>query len=118
MHHTTAPSPWIERWCHLLPRGSQVLDLACGHGRHLCFLHQQGHTVLGLDRDPEALKTASAYGAVVQADVENQPWPLDQRFDAVVVTNYLWRPLWPSLLSSLNRAACCCTKHFLKAMKL
>lgn len=66
------------------------------------FLQQRGHTVLGLDRDAAALQTASAYGQVLQADVENQPWPLTQQFDAVVVTNYLWRPLWPSLLASLK----------------
>ena len=36
------------------------------------------------------------------ADLENGPWPLaGERFDAVVVTNYLWRPLMPSLLASL-----------------
>ena len=102
MHHSSTPSPWIERWHHLLPPGSQVLDLACGHGRHMHFLQQQGHTVLGIDRDAEALQTASTYGQVLQADVENQPWPLTQQFDAVVVTNYLWRPLWPSLLASLK----------------
>lgn len=36
------------------------------------------------------------------ADIENGPWPFTgQRFDAVVVTNYLWRPLIPVLLDSL-----------------
>jgi SAM-dependent methyltransferase len=39
---------------------------------------------------------------VVCADLENGPWPLlGERFDAVVVTHYLWRPLWPKLLDSL-----------------
>ena len=39
---------------------------------------------------------------VLCADIENGPWPLvGERFDAVVVTNYLWRPLWPTLLDSL-----------------
>lgn len=102
MHHSLTPSPWIERWCHLIPPNSQVLDLACGHGRHMQFLLQRGHTVLGVDRDPEVLRNASAYGQVFLADVENQPWPLTQQFDAVVVTNYLWRPLWPALLASLK----------------
>ncbi len=102
MHHSTTPSPWIERWSHLLSANSQVLDLACGHGRHMQFLQQLGHTVLGVDRDAAALQTASAYGPVLQADVENNAWPLTQQFDAVVVTNYLWRPLWPALLGSLR----------------
>jgi SAM-dependent methyltransferase len=38
----------------------------------------------------------------VVADIENGPWPFAGRqFDAVVVTNYLWRPLVPTLLASL-----------------
>ncbi len=36
------------------------------------------------------------------ADIENGPWPFPGRqFAAVVVTNYLWRPLIPVLLASL-----------------
>lgn len=36
------------------------------------------------------------------ADIENGAWPLAGRqFDAVVVTNYLWRPLMATLLASL-----------------
>ena len=39
----------------------------------------------------------------VVADIENGPWPFaGRRFDAVVVTNYLWRPLMPVLLDSLS----------------
>jgi SAM-dependent methyltransferase len=68
------------------------------------FLQQRGHSVLGVDRDPDALQSARAYGQVLLADVENHPWPLTQQFDAVVVTNYLWRPLWPALLASLKPA--------------
>ena len=37
------------------------------------------------------------------ADIENGPWPFaDRQFAAVVVTNYLWRPLMPTLLESLE----------------
>jgi SAM-dependent methyltransferase len=37
------------------------------------------------------------------ADLEQGAWPLADagRFDAVVVTNYLHRPLWPHLLDAL-----------------
>ena len=36
------------------------------------------------------------------ADIEGGPWPLAGRqFDALVVTNYLWRPLMPTLLASI-----------------
>jgi SAM-dependent methyltransferase len=41
----------------------------------------------------------------VQADIESGPWPLGERqFDAVLVFNYLWRPLWPRILGALAPA--------------
>ena len=59
-----------------------------------------------LDISVEALQavvTHSPSARTIQADIENAPWPLgDETFDAVVVTNYLWRPLFPKLLASLK----------------
>lgn len=66
------------------------------------WLQSQGLQCLGVDRDPVALQSAQAFGEVLNADVENQAWPLHTSFDAVVVTNYLWRELWPHLLASLK----------------
>lgn len=101
-HGLEPPSAWVQRWAHLIRPGGTVLDVACGHGRHVRWLAQQGHPVTGVDRSPEALNTVAAWGHTVLADIENGPWPLaGQRFDALVVTNYLWRPLWPVLLASL-----------------
>ena len=95
-------SPWVMRWAPLIrPQGS-VLDVACGNGRHVRFLAAQGLRVTGVDRDEAALAPLRGEAEVVVADLENGPWPLgDRQFDAVVVTNYLWRPLWPQLLRSL-----------------
>ena len=85
----------------IAPRGS-VLDVACGGGRHLRWLAAQGFAVTGVDRDAAALAPLAPFGRTVVADLENGPWPLPgERFDAVVVANYLWRPLWPSLLACL-----------------
>jgi SAM-dependent methyltransferase len=67
--------------------------------RHFASL---GHAVVGVDRNPEAIATVSPLGEAVCADIENGPWPLSGRtFGGVVVTNYLWRPLWPHILESL-----------------
>ena len=100
MHGTESPSSWVRRWAHLIPPGGQVLDLACGAGRHMQWLASQGHQVLGVDRCPQALALAAPFGQTLQADIENGPWPLDgKRFDGVVVTHYLWRPLWPRILA-------------------
>src|SRR5687768_9571686 len=102
MHATQEPSDWIRRWSHLVPSGGSVLDVACGAGRHMQWFAARGHAVTGVDRDPQALAVAAASGRTVQADIESGPWPLSgETFDAVVVTNYLWRPLWPDLLGSL-----------------
>lgn len=97
-----APSPWVVRWAGLLPAGGQVLDLACGSGRHLRWLAAQGFRVTGVDRDAQAVAPLRALAQIVVADLEGQPWPLGgQRFDGIVVTNYLWRPLLPHLRSAL-----------------
>lgn len=57
----------------------------------------------GIDRDAEALASLNNVARTVTADIENGPWPLSgERFDAVVVTNYLWRALMPTLVASLN----------------
>ena len=100
MHGTEAPSPWVMRWSALVPAAGPVLDLACGHGRHMRWFRDRGHPVTGVDRDPAAIAAVAGLGEALQADIENGPWPLAERqFSAVVVTNYLWRPLFPKILA-------------------
>ncbi len=102
MHGTESPSDWVRRWTHLVPAGGAVLDVACGAGRHMRWLSQQGHPVTGVDRAAEAVAAVAGLGEAVQADIENGPWPFARRvFAGVVVTNYLWRPLMPTLLESV-----------------
>lgn len=93
-----APSPWVVRWAPRVARGP-VLDLACGGGRHSRFFRNLGFDVVALDRAPLEMEGIR----FVQADLEcNDPWPLPgQRFGAIVVTNYLHRPLYPRILDSL-----------------
>jgi SAM-dependent methyltransferase len=96
------PSPWIERWAHLIAAGGSVLDVAAGSGRHSQWLAARGHVVTALDRDAEAMASLTAIAEVVVADLEGAPWPLPgRRFDAIVVANYLWRPLLSTLTDSL-----------------
>lgn len=102
MHGTESVSAWVQRWSHLVPAGGRVLDVACGAGRHLRWFAGLGHPVTGVDRDPAAIAAAAGTGHVIQADIENGPWPFEgQRFDAVVVTNYLWRALLPVIVDSV-----------------
>jgi len=105
MHATVSdtPSSWIVRWADAItPRGT-VLDLACGSGRHVRHLSARGLRVTAVDRDRDALAVSQGLAAeVIEADLEAGPWPLTgRRFDAVVVTNYLWRPLMPAIVGSV-----------------
>ncbi len=102
MHGTESPSAWVQRWGHLVPAGAPVLDVACGFGRHMRWFAGRGHPVTGVDRAPEAIAAAQAWGEAVQADIENGPWPLAGRsFGGVIVTHYLWRPLLPVIVAAV-----------------
>ena len=102
LHGQEPTSGWVARWSHLLPAGCAVLDVACGHGRHMRHFEAQGHPVTGVDRNPEAIAAVSPLGEAICADIEDGPWPLSGRhFGGVVVTHYLWRAIWPQLLDCL-----------------
>jgi SAM-dependent methyltransferase len=99
-------SNWLQRWSHLIAPGGSVLDIACGSGRHMKFLAEQGHPVTGVDRSRVAIESAARFGEALTADLENDPWPLMngtqlRQFDAVIVFNYLWRPLLALIGQSL-----------------
>lgn len=105
LHGTEPPSEWVKRWSHLVKLHGTVLDVACGYGRHAYWFYQNNHPVALVDRAQAAIDSIAipARGCEkVVADIEDGPWPLTGRqFDAVVVTNYLWRPLMTDLLASL-----------------
>ena len=102
-HGSQTPSPWVRRFAPLIAPGASVLDLACGHGRHMRWLAQQGFRLTGVDRDAAAIVALHDVGEALVADIEAGSWPLPgRRFDAVVVTHYLWRPLMPQVLDSVG----------------
>jgi len=104
MHDLDPPSPWVRRWAPLLAAGAQVLDVACGRGRHARYLAACGASVDAVDRDADAGAALAGVAGVrfVAADLERGPWPYAGRqFDAVVVANYLHRPLFAALLAAL-----------------
>lgn len=113
MHGTEAVSPWVARWSHLVSRdaaGGRVLDVACGAGRHLLHFLRQNRPVAGIDIAQVAIESIAkqlndeekSRCQLIEADIENGAWPLPgEQFAAVIVTNYLWRPLMPTLLQSV-----------------
>ena len=72
-----------------------VLDFASGRGRHSLVLAERFH-VLAVDRDADALTPLAAHPRIdiCICDLESDAaWPFaSKKFDAVVVTNYLFRP--------------------------
>ena len=101
-HATPEASPWVQRWSHLVAVGARVLDVACGSGRHLRWFAARGCNVTGVDRDAAATASLRSLGRIVVADIEDGAWPFEgECFDAIVVTNYLWRPLLPTIVQSL-----------------
>lgn len=90
-------SPWVEQYASLIVPGGKVLDLACGGGRHAIYLANHGLTVLAVDRDPESLSRIQHDFVITrQFDLEGEAWPLLEsefgRWNAIVVSNYLYRP--------------------------
>ncbi|MFC5513833.1 class I SAM-dependent methyltransferase [Massilia jejuensis] len=97
-------SPWVRRFGAAVPPG-EVLDLACGGGRHARLFAGLGHPVLAVDRDPQALALAAGPGIAtmrIDLEVEGARWPFGAaRFAGIVVTNYLHRPVLDDIVNSL-----------------
>lgn len=102
---TDTVSAWVERWSALVPPEGDVLDVACGFGRHARWFALRGHRVTAVDRDGAAIAGLAGVAGIeaVQADIEGGPWPFaGRRFAGVVVTNYLHRPLLPLLVDAVG----------------
>ena len=105
-HRSRLPSTWITRHAELIAPRGHVLDLACGGGRHTRHLRDRGLHVTAIDIDTSGLADLAddPLVEIVETDLERpgtQPLA-GRRFDAVVVTDYLFRPLLVSLVECLK----------------
>jgi SAM-dependent methyltransferase len=105
------PAPWLIDNRDLWPRHGRVLDVACGKGRHALLLAQSGLRVRAVDRSADAIavlhdETAKRGLSIDTAivDLETDPPPdLGQSlYDAVLVFNYLHRPLLPAIRAAVK----------------
>lgn len=99
------PSPWVVRHSSRITPGGQVLDLACGSGRHAVWLAQQGYRVEAIDRDSALLSGMTGIPNIhlTTADLEAGAWPYAaQQFDGIVISRYLHRPLLHHLAEALK----------------
>ncbi len=101
-HDRTEPSPWVLRFSDRIPAGGDVIDIACGAGRHGRLLLEKGHPVTFVDIDTEGLDDLGGRSdvAVIETDLETEGfWPFaGHAYDGVIVTNYLWRPILPQII--------------------
>jgi len=68
-----------------LPKGSEILDLACGKGRHSIYLNKQGYDVTGVDLSTSSIEHASQFeNESLHFKEHDMRLPLSQQFDAVV----------------------------------
>ncbi len=111
--YQSEPSAFVLAHHTKLPSG-KVLDLAAGNGRNSLFLATRGFSVIGVDRDEQALahleKLASIFpkGQItsqaidLEAHVERPPDLGKEAYDGIVVSFYLFRPLFPNIIQALK----------------
>ena len=107
------PASFLMEQQHHIPKGV-VLDVATGHGRNAFHLASQGYSVVGVDRDLDALH-------FIDQKAKEQNWSnlttlrqdLEEpstdslnlgmnTYDGILVFFYLHRPLFPALFRALK----------------
>ena len=105
-HGPSNPSNWVQRFLPGIKLGGEILDVACGGGRHLRYALEQGYRVTGIDRDLSQLEDIATRGDVglIEADLETgHAFPLkEMRYDGVIITNYLWRPILGDIIGCVS----------------
>ena len=104
------PARWLTDHRSLLPASGNALDVACGRGRNALWLAAEGFIVRAVDRDAAAIEALNAEAVRAHLQVTGEVVDLESgnprlgvsAFDLVVVTHYLHRPLFPSLLAALR----------------
>ena len=103
---------WLEANADLLPPSGRALDVACGDGRAALWLAERGLSVRAIDRDSQKIaslrEAATSRRLPVTAevvDLETGGVDLGTAvYDAILVTRYLHRPLFPALIHALAPA--------------
>ena len=105
-NNTYCPSDWVKKYISLIPRGKPVLDLACGGGRHVHFLLNEGFSVVAIDKDVKKLNNMSDKPnlKIIEFNLETvAKIPFSEgEFAGIIVVNYLHRPLFPYLANALS----------------
>jgi 2-polyprenyl-3-methyl-5-hydroxy-6-metoxy-1,4-benzoquinol methylase len=98
------PAAWLVANVDCIPAGGTVLDVACGRGRNAVFLADRGWHVHAVDRDAALIAGLERHPRITtwQLDLEAGAISLGSRcYQAVVVFNYLHRPLMPAIVDAV-----------------
>lgn len=110
--HQSSQSPGEPCWVlehnrHLLPDSGRSLDIACGLGANAILLAEQGLQSHAWDYSDVALQKLLSFAVQTQCvvttelrDVERNP-PTADSFNVIVVSHFLYRPLFPFLVDAL-----------------
>jgi len=99
---------FVQKLLGLLPRGSNILDAACGAGRYLPYLLERGHTIIGIDQSQGMLSRAKARFPAVQFEkLGLQDMAYQELFDGAICMDameHVCPEEWPLVLSNFHRA--------------
>ena len=119
-HSIANPSSFLVENLSLfdnLQTGNGVLDLACGKGRNGLFLAKHNVPVIFADNNKAHLQSIDlAFASVGARAKKSEKWLIDfeaevsqgknplagKTFDAVIVFNYLHRPLFPFIREAIR----------------
>ena len=108
LYSNTTHQQFIQEFLSLLPQRCRVLDAACGAGRYLPFLLEQGHSILGIDQSQGMLARARAKFPGVQFEkVGLQEMAYREDFEGAICMDALENVCpedWPVVLSNFYRA--------------
>jgi SAM-dependent methyltransferase len=102
------PAEVLSENRHLLPKTGTVLDLACGLGGNALLLAQRGLQTHAWDISNVAIERlndlAASQGLQLDAEVRDvvRCPPSPNRFDVIVVSRFLHRPLVPDIIRALS----------------
>ena len=103
---SSEPSEWIKKYLKKNINNKNLLDLACGSGRHSIYASSLGYKVTSVDINKNKLSTLTLkkFISPIQLNIEEpNSWPfIDKSFNVVIVTNYLHRPIFKHIISSIK----------------
>jgi SAM-dependent methyltransferase len=105
------PTRFVEFCLPKLPSSGHALDIAAGTGRHSVALARRGLQVDAIDISCQGVQLACRYAAqagsaagqlrFIVADVE-QNWLPARQYTVILVSYFLWRPLFELIKSRLR----------------